>query len=256
MVNNCPCKRFAKTIIKVAISLGLIALASFLLAKVVAAAIDYPDYKDYVNDFTGKTVSKEFLDTQNKKLKEYDEKTTNQIAVAIIDSTGDEEIEQYSIHLAEKWKPGQKGKDNGILMTFAMNDRKMRIEVGRGLEGDVTDLESKIIIDDHIVPHFKQNNYEKGIEAGIDQVILSIATDAAALAQTQSSDTSSGVVIAIVIIILVVFVILLVIAESPYTPLGGSGSWGISKTWGSSSSSGGTKFGGGSFSGGGSSGGW
>lgn len=218
-----------------------------------------PEYKNYVNDFTEKTVSQEFLDKENAKLKAYDEKTSNQIAVAIIDTTKPLTIEEYSIKLAEKWKPGTEKKDNGILMTFAMNDRKMRIEVGYGLEGDVTDLESKIIIDDHITPLFKEKRYEEGIDAGIDQLILSIATDSAALAQQDGNLPPEAIVVLIIVGIIILIVILVAIADSPYTPLGGSGSWGISTGWGSSDSSdsdGFGGFGGGSFGGGGASGGW
>src|SRR3990167_7648057 len=76
---------------------------------------DYPDYKNYVNDFA-EILSQEFEDKTNADLAEYDKQTTNQIAVATIKTTGSESIEEYSIHLADKWKPGQEGKDNGLLM--------------------------------------------------------------------------------------------------------------------------------------------
>lgn len=234
----------------------------FVTALKVFGAEKLPDYKNYVNDFTGKTVSQTFLDKENAKLKAYDEKTSNQIAVAIIDSTEPLSIEEYSIDLAEKWKPGTEKEDNGVLMTFAMEDRKMRIEVGMGLEGEITDLEAKRIIEDHITPLFKEKRYEEGISQGIDQVILSIATDTAKLVQgTDNNLPPEAIVLLVILGVVLLVVIIIAIADSPYTPLGGSGSWGISTAWGDSSDSSSDSdgfggFGGGGFSGGGASGGW
>src|SRR5438477_290242 len=103
---------------------------------------DYPSYQGYVNDFAHilGTVETQHLASL---LSAFDQKTSDQIAVVTVQTTQPETIEEYSIHLADKWKPGQKGKDNGIIMLFAMQDRQMRIEVGRGLEGNLTDIQAK-----------------------------------------------------------------------------------------------------------------
>src|SRR5436190_2122963 len=114
----------------------------FFLFSASVAHADYPTYKGYVNDFAH-VLSPTGVKDLETKLKDFDKQTTNQIAVVTVQTTEPETIEQYSIHLAEKWKVGQKGKDNGVIMLFAMQDRKMRIEVGRGLEGDLTDIQSK-----------------------------------------------------------------------------------------------------------------
>jgi uncharacterized protein len=95
-----------------------------------------------------------------------DERTSAQIAVAVVDTIGDSYIEEYAVKMFERWGVGQKGKDNGVLLVVAMSERKIRIEVGYGLEGAVTDAESKFIIDEIIAPLFKQGDYSGGISAG------------------------------------------------------------------------------------------
>lgn len=105
-----------------------------------------------------------------KRLEYYENKTGNQMVVCFIDTTNYDTIEEYSIRLAEKWKIGYKGKDNGIIMLFAMQDRKMRIEVGYGLEGSLTDLESKLLIEKVLVPHFRNSEYYEGIIKAIDYI--------------------------------------------------------------------------------------
>lgn len=240
--------------------IGLIAF--FTLTTLVFAA--YPSYSGFVNDYTN-TLSKEEVQKLETKIKEYETQTTNQIAIALVKTTEPESIEEYSIHLADKWKPGQKGKDNGILMLFAMDDRKMRIEVGRGLEGSLTDLQATRIIDDVMVPEFKNKNYYSGINKGIDRIIVAVSPDspiasvsAALIEKNEQSDAA-----ALFVIIIVIILVVLIIAASPYTPIGGQGTWGITSVYSStgggflsSGSSSGSSFGGGSFSGGGGSGSW
>lgn len=237
-------------IVKAIISL-LFILGLMFIVK-VARGVNYPNYTSYVNDYTN-TLSQDFINKQNLKIKAFEAKTTDQIAIAVIETTDGESIEDYSIHLADKWQPGQKGKDNGVLMLFAMKDRTMRIEVGRGLEGDLTDLKSKQILDDVIKPEFKAGKYEVGIEKGIDSVILAISSPSAAIVDPVTESGGGSAAVAIIIIIIIIIIIF--IAISPWTPLGGEGSWGISTGWGSSDSDSGS-FGGGSFSGGGASSRW
>lgn len=242
--------------ILLSIFIGLIFVVVFAW-KVLA--VNYPNYSNYINDFADILTSQQ-EEQLNLKIYNYDKQTTNQIAVAIIRSLEGDTIENYSIHLADLWKPGQKEKDNGVLMLFAMDDRKIRIEVGMGLEGDLTDLESKKIIDNTISPEFKQQKYFEGIDKGIDATINAIATTSAEI----KNETNSDGTIVIVILVAGIFIFILMLACSPLTPLGGEGTWGITSIWSSSSDSsdsGGSSngfggFGGGSFSGGGASGGF
>jgi len=248
--------------------------ALFLFRHPVFAA-SYPQYVGYVNDFAH-VLSPNATVSLNAKLGSLDQKTTDQVAVVTVNTTQPETIEDYSIHLADQWKVGQKGKDNGVIMLFAMKDHRMRIEVGRGLEGDLTDIQSKHIQTDIITPEFKQGNYEVGITKGVDAVIATITHDASATANlstasatttatSTTSSTSNEVLITIIFWFIVFSAVMGVIAFSPHTRLGGRGRWGIQTFWGESGGFGGGGegggggfggFGGGGFSGGGSSGSW
>ena len=210
--------------------LGIIIAILFFLVIAAKAFGAYPDYKGYVNDFAN-VISPEKEEALQQKLNKEDKETTNQIAVVTIQTTAPEEIEGFSINLAEQWRPGQKGKDNGILMIFAMQDRKMRIEVGRGLEDDLTDIEAKEIEEDIIVPAFKQQKYEQGIEGGVDAVILAIHTadEAASSSAAISGDSGAGALI--IFLIIGGLGVLVVLAVSKYTPIGGEGDSNIRGIW-------------------------
>ncbi|TAL34491.1 MAG: hypothetical protein EPN93_12275 [Spirochaetes bacterium] len=108
-------------------------------------------------------------------LEEHERKTTNQVAVLTIPTLGGEVLEQYSIRVVEKWKLGKKGKDNGVLLLFVRNDRKVRIEVGYGLEGVLTDAMSGRIINDIITVHFRQEHYDEGLIQSVNAIIAVIA---------------------------------------------------------------------------------
>src|SRR3989344_4912375 len=154
----------------------IVLLVTFLFFLVLSGKsfAKYPTYSGYVNDF-GRLLSRQTVKSLESKLSSYNKTTTNQVVVVTVDSTQPESIEEYSIRLADKWKVGQKGKDNGVVMLFAMKDRAMRIEVGRGLEGDLTDLQSKHILDDVIRPYFKEGKYDEGITKGVDAVIATLS---------------------------------------------------------------------------------
>ena len=95
----------------------------------------------------------------------------DQVAVLVVQSLGGEPLEEYSIKVAQTWKLGQKGKDNGILLLISRDDRKLRIEVGYGLEGTLTDLRSNEIIDQVIRPRFQQGDFDGGVEQGVDAIV-------------------------------------------------------------------------------------
>ncbi|MCC6193268.1 MAG: YgcG family protein [Burkholderiales bacterium] len=129
-----------------------------------------PPLRERVTDLTG-TLSASDRASLVAKLAAWEQKTGNQLAVLIVPTTQPEPIEAYSIRVAEAWKIGRKGQDNGALLVVAKNDRKMRIEVGYGLEGVLTDVTSRRIIAETIAPLFRQDKYAQGIDAGVDQII-------------------------------------------------------------------------------------
>ena len=110
----------------------------------------------------------------NNALKAHQQKTSDQVVVLTVPTIGDMSIEEYATKVFEVWKPGIKGKDNGVLIVVVPQDRKMRIEVGYGLEGTLTDVEANRIIRDLMTPQFKAGNYEKGIEDGVAAVIAKL----------------------------------------------------------------------------------
>lgn len=122
-----------------------------------------------VNDFTGTLSKSETAQLENKLLR-YNDSTSTEIAVVIVQSIHDEDPNLYAAELGEKWKVGRKGKDNGLVFLVAVGDRKMAIQNGYGLEEKLTDLETKLIIDNYITPEFKKGNYYKGIDRGTTQI--------------------------------------------------------------------------------------
>ncbi|MCX7820762.1 MAG: YgcG family protein [Brevinematales bacterium] len=148
-----------------------------LLIFSVAFSFNIPQTPEgRVNDYTS-TLSKNFIQKLEAKLEAFELKTQNQIVVVLIESLEGEDIESFSMKLAEKWKIGKKNMDNGVILTIAMKERKIRIEVGYGLEDKLTDAFSSDIIRNTIAPSFKEKNYEKGIEEGIDRIISIISPE-------------------------------------------------------------------------------
>jgi uncharacterized protein len=110
------------------------------------------------------------------KLADWEQRSGNQLVVLMVPSTKPEPIESYSIRVAEAWKIGRKGQDNGALFVIAKDDHKMRIEVGYGLEGVLTDVTSHRIIDEDVAPLFRQNRFAAGINAGVDRIIAVVGS--------------------------------------------------------------------------------
>jgi uncharacterized protein len=123
-----------------------------------------------VTDLTG-TLAPSERTALEAKLAAWEQQSGNQLAVLLVPSTQPEPIEAYAIRVAEAWKIGRKGQDNGALLLVAKNDRKLRIEVGYGLEGVLTDAMSKRIIAETISPPFRQGQFAAGISAGVDRII-------------------------------------------------------------------------------------
>ncbi|MGH8714834.1 MAG: TPM domain-containing protein, partial [Casimicrobiaceae bacterium] len=132
--------------------------------------VPVPALTSAVTDLTG-TLSAGERQGLETKLRDWQARTTDQLAVLIVPSTAPEAIEQYSIRVAEAWKIGQKGQDNGAILLIAKDDKRMRIEVGYGLEGVLTDVTSRRIIAEDIAPEFSKGNFAAGINAGVDRII-------------------------------------------------------------------------------------
>jgi uncharacterized protein len=190
--------------------------------------------------------------------------TSNQIAVLIIPSLEGGSLEEYSLRVAEAWQPGQKEKDNGVLLLISIEDRQMRIEVGYGLEGSLTDAMSSRIIRNEIAPRFRAGDFDGGVEAGVMAIIQAIAGEYVNEDPVpQKRNTKKSPLATIIIIIIIILI------ASRRRRGGGGGHWSSGRGWvgpigglggsgwGSGGGFGGGSFGGGGgFGGGGSSGSW
>ena len=136
-----------------------------------------PALKSRVTDETN-TLSATDRQSLEAKLADWEQRSGNQLVVLIVPSTKPEPIESYSIRVAEAWKIGRKGQDNGAIFVVAKDDHKMRIEVGYGLEGVLTDVTSHRIIDETVAPLFRQNRFAEGINAGVDRIIAVVGSGA------------------------------------------------------------------------------
>lgn len=171
---------------------ALIAFAwIFACAAVVAADVPYLSGRVVDNAEILKPQTRSVL---TEKLKAHEQKTSNQIAVLTVPTIGDESIEEFATRVFESWKLGQKGKDNGVLLVIAPKDRKLRIEVGYGLEGTLTDVASSRIIRNVITPAFKAGDFDKGVTDGVDAIIgqLEGSSDIAKLADVSPARPSGS----------------------------------------------------------------
>jgi len=167
-----------------------------LAASIAIAVADAP-----LPALTGRVVDDaNIIDPQTRaaldeKLAAFEAKSSDQVVVVTVPSLGGEDIESYSNRLFRSWGLGQKKENNGVLLVVAPNDRKVRIEVGYGLEGSLTDALSSVIIRAAIIPAFRQGDYAGGISKGVDGILAVLAGDAAdfeARAQRNAQAQSSG----------------------------------------------------------------
>ncbi len=151
------------------VALLLLCCASLAQAQ-AAGLVAVPPLKAQVTDLTGTLTAAQVnaLDTQ---LSQFEARKGSQIAVLIVPTTAPEAIEQYSIRVAEAWKLGRKGVDDGVLLLLAKDDRNMRLEVGYGLEGPIPDAIAKRVIAETITPYLQKGDFAGGIQAGVDQLI-------------------------------------------------------------------------------------
>src|SRR5258705_630979 len=134
------------------------------------ALVALPPLSGRVVDQTG-TLSAGDVASLTQTLKDLETRKGSQIAVLIVPTTDGEAIEQFSLRVAEAWKIGRKKVDDGALLVIAKNDRRLRIEVGYGLEGALTDVTTKRIIDEDITPKFKTGDFAGGVAAGVDRIV-------------------------------------------------------------------------------------
>lgn len=135
----------------------------------MAAVLPVPALSGRVVDVTG-TLSAAEQSALETKLADLEKRKGSQIVVLLVSSTRPEAIEQYSLRVVEAWKPGRKGVDDGVLLLVAKDDREIRIEVGYGLEGAIPDAAANRIIDEFILPRFREGDFAGGVAAGVDRL--------------------------------------------------------------------------------------
>ena len=155
-------------------ALGLVAavaLSGFTLPAI--GEVPVPPLATRVTDLTG-TLTAQQIRTLDSQLRDFERRKGSQVAVLMLPSTQPETIEEYSIRVAEAWKVGRAKVDDGVILVVAKNDRKLRIEVGYGLEGAIPDAVAKRVVSDVIAPHFRTGDFYGGIAAGTDALMRSI----------------------------------------------------------------------------------
>ena len=151
-------------------AMAVLAGLALLLSLGAMAQVAVPPLVGHVTDQTG-TLSAPQQAALEQTLSAFEARKGSQLAVLLVPTTAPEEIEQYALRVAEQWKLGRAKVDDGAILVVAKNDRTLRLEVGYGLEGALSDITSKRIVSDTIVPRFKQGDYYGGIDAGVAQII-------------------------------------------------------------------------------------
>ena len=233
----------------------------FFCAKAFAAEVIPPAPVNHFNDYAN-VVSSSTANRLNSQLEDFERQTSNQIVVAVFPKMQtDSSIEDYTHRMAEKWKPGLKGRNNGAILFVFIADHKLRIDTGYGLEGALPDALASQIINQEIVPHFKSGDYEGGLTAGINAMMAATRGEYQGTGQTfkesqQHRQLPIGFIFILVIIVLS-FIYSGYQRATMYSRYGRRGSFwwpfflGMLSSGGSSSSGGSWGGGGGGFGGGG-----
>lgn len=252
---------------RVAAVLAVLLAFAWLAAAPMAAAQAQPDQA--FPALTGRIVDTAGLLSPEKeaaltaKLEALERDTSDQLVVVTVESLKGQEIEDFGYQLGRAWRIGQADTDNGILLIVAPEERKVRIEVGYGLEPIMTDAMSALIIHNDILPAFREGSFERGIEQGVDAIDRQLRLDPAeaqaraAAAERPSSDAPIGVaaVIAAIFFLMILSLIGGAMGRGRRRPTGGGVApiliWAASEALRSSSRGGGSSWGGGGFGGGG-----
>jgi uncharacterized protein len=200
---------------------ALLVLAALLLSPLAALAQSFPALTGRVVDAANLLQPAERAALE-AKLKAHEDRTTDQVVVATVPTLGDLTVEDYANRLLRQWQIGQKARNNGVVFLVAPRERKVRIEVGYGLEGALTDALSKIIITTAVAPRFQQNDFAGGLNAGVD-AILSILTGDADQWQRRAEIREDQRTPIDPVMMIVMFLILLYVI-SRFTGGGGGGS--------------------------------
>lgn len=182
-----------------------------LLVPSIAMAQDIPKRPNpprLVNDLAN-VLSPEQENSLEQKLVAYDDSTSNQVAVVLVETLNDYPIEEYSLKLFRDWQIGNKTTNNGVLIIAAINDRKIRIEVGYGLEGAIPDITANQIITNDIAPSFRNESYYEGIDKATTSIIAAAAGEYTAPENynrrgQQGRKFPLGVIIAILIVVIII----------------------------------------------------
>lgn len=181
---------------------------SFAFVCVLASALTSLSFALDVPSLTGRVVDlahvlpPNTVESLTARLKAHEETTSNQVTVLVLPSLEGEPLESYSHRVATTWKLGQKGTDNGVLLLVAMKERKIRIEVGYGVEGALTDARSAQIIRGEIVPRFRAGDAPGGVAAGVDAILKTIEgtyQSTEKVAPEQDTDVIGQVVVAVIV---------------------------------------------------------
>ena len=229
----------------------LLLLLCFIIPTVsLAANLPTPPTDFYVLDEVG-VLEEETIDYILDINNQLEEETGAQVVVAVVESLQGMEIEDYALNLFREWGIGDKDKNNGVLLLVSPNDRKVRIEVGYGLEGAIPDSVAGKILDEYILPKFKEDDYDIGIKNGFSVIVDYISNEYDIeiddLEDVLVEDEELLLVLLILIIILIIIFVIILVIISIISGDSGGGFYGGSSFGGSSGGS----FGGGGFSGGG-----
>ena len=165
--------------------------AVLLVTAIAFAELKVPKLNRRVTDMAGLLTPSQ-INFLERKLARFERETSNQIAILILPSLEGENIEDFSIRVVEKNKIGQKGRDNGVLFLIALKERKMRIEVGYGLEGALPDALADQILRRIVAPEFRRGNYFEGINAGVDAIISATKGEFKGFAKKKSKGLGFG----------------------------------------------------------------
>lgn len=167
-----------------------LSLCLLLLATANLHGLEVPALEGRVNDYAG-ILSPSTIEQLEGSLKSFEQDQSTQIVVVTIPSLENDSLEEFSIRLAEQWQIGQKGLDNGAILLVAKNERRIRIEVGYGLEGSLTDLTSGRIIRNVIVPYFKKGDFDQGVMSGVSAMMDAVRGEFSAAGKPDSTISRS-----------------------------------------------------------------
>ncbi len=191
MVSQCRRTDSSQTAVIMGISMGrFLAIIFLLLLPLKALALDVPPLRGHVNDYAA-MLSPAATQELETALTDFERSDSTQIVVLTIPSLEGENLEEFSIKVAEAWRIGQKKIDNGVILLIAKQERKIRIEVGRGLEGKLTDLVSGRIIRNEMAPRFKAGDIDGGVEAGVSAIMAVVKGEYTAQPRVQRHATRS-----------------------------------------------------------------